>query len=310
MMLCASCVQEEILVVINNHIITRQAFQKKVDIYYRERAAEKIAINKYLAREKTLQNIIDTYILMDKANDLGIAISEDEFHIYVDDIKKKFGIASDIELELNIKKNLGIDLEFFLDHLRQDIISMEVIRRGILLQILVTHQEMQKYYEEHKNEYKKNCHFRIRELVLSKGNTKEEMITTEKQLHEIQEQLKIKGNFELLAKIYSIAPSSNSGGDLGWVSANVLHPALEAALLALPTSGQVTNPIEINKEIYLLQLTDIERSGIKPYEEVRDLIEEKLKEIKTRHATDAYMNSLKARADIRYVVPREIILKG
>ena len=308
--LFASGIQEEILVVVNSHIITRKTFQRELDLCYRERANDKAISDRRLSGEIALQNLIDSHILTDKANDIGIKVSDDVLRKHVEDIKSSLGLASDVELEAAIKKELDIDFKFFLHRLERKLITHDVVLLGIQSQMLVTDQELRDYYEEHKDEYQKNSRFCIRELVLSKGTTQDELRAVEKKLRDIQDQLRLKSDFESLAKAYSTSPSGSSGGNLGWVAVNMLHPELEAALMALSTSGQITNPIEIGNDIYLIQLTGIERGGTQPYKEVRDLIEERLKKFKMQRATDIYLDSLRVRADIRYLVPRETILQG
>jgi len=307
--LCASSVQEEILMIVNNHIVTRKVFQKEVDIYCREKQNDNISTDLSLAKKATLQNLIDSYVLIDKANDIGVTISDEDMRTYVDDIKNRHGFSSDVELELAIKKDFGVDLKFFLNNLRRNIIKREIIRHEVPLQTFVTNKELQDYYLEHKNEYQKVSRFRISELVLPRGSTPKERENSEKKIHYIQENFKHTGDFESLVRANSTAPSSSFGGDIGWITINVLHPELEKAVLTISRKGQISNPIEIGNDIYLIQLSDIEHGSTQPFEAVQELIKTKLIEIKTRHRESMYVNSLITRADIRYIIPKEIILK-
>lgn len=309
MALHADNIQEEILVVINSHVVTRKMFQKEVDFYRRGKSGDNVNIDLRLTREATLQNLINSYVFIDKANDMGITVSDTQLRPYVENIKKTHGFASDFELELAIKKELGIDLKFFLNNVRRDIIKREVIQYGISYKVPVTSKELQDYYDEHKNEYQKASRFRIRELVLPQGSTQEEKKNAEKKIGDIKEKLKHMESFESLVRIYSTAPSSSSGGDIGWITTNMLHPELEAAVLAIQEKGQVTNPIESGKDIYLVQLIDTEYGGIQSFEEVQESIRERIEATKIQRMEDAYVNNLIARADIRYVVPQDIILK-
>jgi parvulin-like peptidyl-prolyl isomerase len=301
----ASNIQEEILVLINNNLITRNAFQKEVDVYRRAKSGDNSNVDIRLAREITLQNLIDSYALIDKANDMGLEFSDDAL---LKNLKSETGFTSDVELELVIKKDLGVDLKFFLNIRKRNEIKHEVIQRGVKLQVSITNKEVQDYYDEHKNKYQKVNRFRISELVLSKGTTPEEKRNTLKKVHDIQEKLDHAVDFESLVRDNSIAPSSSSGGDLGWIDTNVLHPELEAAVLTLSKKGQVTNAIELDKDIYLVKLTDIEDGGIRPFEEVRESIEANLKQIKTQQSENAYVKSITDRASVRYIVPKETIL--
>ena len=47
-----------------------------------------------------------------------------------------------------------------------------------------------------------------------------------------------------------------------------------------------------------------------PFAEVKAKILEKLQEPKAQNAIEAYLNGLRVRANIRYMVPKDLILKG
>jgi len=89
----------------------------------------------------------------------------------------------------------------------------------------------------------------------------------------------------------------------------VLRQDLEDAVLALKP-GQVTAPVETGTDIYLAQLSEAELDKTRPFAEVRASILEKLQEPKAQNAIETYIQSLRIRANIRYMVPKETILKG
>jgi parvulin-like peptidyl-prolyl isomerase len=73
---------------------------------------------------------------------------------------------------------------------------------------------------------------------------------------------------------------------------------------------QVSQPIETDKDIYLIQLIAAEDDVVKPFSEVKPQILQKLQEPKAQNAIQNYLQGLRVRANIRYLVPRETILKG
>jgi parvulin-like peptidyl-prolyl isomerase len=89
----------------------------------------------------------------------------------------------------------------------------------------------------------------------------------------------------------------------------VLRPDLEQAALALKP-GQVSAPVVTDRDVSLIQLTDSELDRFKPFADVRAAILEKLQEPKAQNAIETYIQSLRIRANIRYMVPKETILKG
>jgi peptidyl-prolyl cis-trans isomerase SurA len=313
LILSAGEVREEILVVVNGHIITRRTFQQAVEqgtaALYREFSGKELDDKLRLAREKTLQGLIDSSVLDDKAADLGVVVNAEALRSYVEDIKRQNNFTSDADFERALKGSLGIGLQAYLARAKQDMVKQEVLRREVFSRVAVEDQELKAYYEEHMQDYRKPSRFRLRELVLPKGADDDAQAATQTTLAAIQDELKRGTAFEALVEKYSTAPSRSTGGDLGWLGKGVLRSEIEEAALALKP-GQISAPVATDKDIYLVQLTESELDGFKPFVEVRAEILQKLQEPKAETAVEGYIQSLRIRANIRYLVPKESILKG
>jgi len=313
LVLCGAEVREEVLVVVNGHVISRRVFQQAVEqstaALYRQASGKELDDKLKDAREKTLQGLIDTYVLEDKATDLGITIPDDYVRSYVEDIKKQNNITSDADFEKAIKGSLGLTLPAYMARTKQDVVKQEVLRKEVYSKVAIEEQELKAYYEDHREDYRQPSRFRIRELVLPKGVTPEEQEATQTKLAAIQEARKKGTGFEALVKEYSTVPSRSTGGDLGWVPKGILRASIEEAALALKPE-QVSAPVATDKDIYLVQLVAAELDAIKPFADVQGSIREKLQEPKAQNAIEAFLTSLRLRANIRYMVPIETILKG
>ena len=313
MLLPAGEVREEILVVVNNHMISRRTFNQTVEedtaSLYRKFSGKELDEKLKDAREKTLQNLIDSMVIEDKATDLGIQISDADLHGMVEDIKKQNQFASDADFERALRSSLGIGLSDFMKRRRQSIIQEQVLRQDVFSKIAIEDQELRAWYEDHKDEYRQPSRFRIRELVLAKGATPEEQQAARATLAQVQEALKKGAKFEDQVKEHSTSPSRSTGGDLGWMAKSTLRPAIENAALGLKP-GEVSEPLETDKDLYLVQLVSAELDNVKPFSEVRPQILEKLQQPKADNAIMNYLQSLRVRANIRYQVPKEQIFKG
>ena len=306
-------VREEILVVVNNHIITRKAFQQAVEqetaALYRKHSGKELDAKLKEAREKTLQGLIDAFVLSDKAAELNLSITDEQIRSYVEDIKKQNQFATDADLERALKSSLGVGLPDYLKQLKQQEVQRMVLGREVYSKVAIEDQELRAYYEDHKDEYKQPSRFRVRELVISKGATPEEQAQARATLEKVQAELKAGKTFEELAKAYSASPSKATGGDLGWMGKGLLRASIEQAALALKP-GQVSAPLETDKDLMLVQLIAAEENVVKPFEEVKDAILRKLQEPKAENAKEQFLSGLRVRGNIRFLVDREKILKG
>jgi len=318
--LCLPCilagapeVREEILVVVNGHIITRRVFQQAVEqetaALYRQFAGKVLDEKLKDAREKTLQGLVDNFIIQDKAEDLGIKVREEDIRSYVEDIKKQNNFATDADFERALKGSLGYGLQDYMDRAKSDMQKQEVLRREVYSKIAIEDQELKAYYEDHKEDYKQPSRFRIRELVLARGVTPEDQAATKATVAKIEAALKQGTPFEALVKEYSVSTSRSTGGDLGWMAKGILHANIEAASLALKPE-EVSAPLETDKNLYFVQLIEAQIDTLKPFTEVRAAILEKLQEPKAQNAIEYYLNGLRIRTNVRYMVPKDDIIKG
>ncbi len=306
-------VMDEILVVVNNHIITKHTFDQAVEqqnaALYREFSGKELDAKLKDAREKTLQGMIDADLLDDKAQELGSPITDAYVRANIEAIKKENKFASDADLERALRASLGIGLDEFARRQKEQATQQFVLQREVYSKVAVEDNELRAYYEDHKDEYRLPTRFRIRELVLAKGATDADLAAARAKLADIQAALKAGKPFEAEVKAYSTSPSRDTGGDLGWLNKGLLRPSIEDAALKLKP-GQVSAPIETDKDIYLIQLIALEDAPVKDFAEVKGQILKKLQEPKAQNAIEQYLADLRKRANIRYMVPRATILKG
>ncbi|WP_026852829.1 peptidylprolyl isomerase [Geothrix fermentans] len=306
-------VREEILVIVNSHIITRrdltQAVEQQHAALYRQFSGKELDEKLKEAREKTLQGMVDAYLLEDKGAELGSPVTDEYVRSSIDGIKKENNFATDADLERALRGSLGIGLPEFMKRQKQQATQQFVLQREVFSKVAVEDNELRAYYEDHKEEYRLPFRFRIRELVLAKGATPEEQAEARKKLDAIQAELKAGKSFEELARQYSTSPSKATGGDLGWMNKGFLRASIEDAAVKLKPD-QVSAPIETDKDFYLIQLISLEDAPVKDFSEVKAKILEKLQEPKAQNAIEQYLSGLRMRANIRYLVPKETILKG
>lgn len=311
--LAAAEIREQILVVINNHIITKrsfqQAFEQESASLYRQFSGKELDEKLRNTREKVLQELIDGFILEDKASELKINIPDEAVRGAVEEMKKQNNLASDADLEKALKASLGVGLPEYMKNMKQHEIRQGVLYREVYPKIAIEEQELKAYYEEHKTDYKQASRFRIRELVLSKGSTPEEQMAAMTRLEQIQAAVRQGRPFEELVKEYSTAPSKSMNGDLGWMTRGLIRDTLENAAMAL-SPDQISDPIITETDIHLIQLLAKEDESYKPFTEIKNELMNKLREPKAQNAIQHYLQGLRVRANVRYMIPRELILKG
>ncbi len=306
-------VVEEILVVVNQHILTRRSFQQAVEqqnaALYRQFNGKELDEKLKEAREKTLQGLIDAFLIQDKAEELKFNIPDEYIRQGIETMKKENNLATDADFDRALKTSMGIGLDEFMKRQKQEALQRQVMGSEVYRKIAIEDQELRAWYVDHQDEYKLPSRFRVRELVIPKGATDAEREQAKVKLAEVEQGLKGGKSFEELAKTYSASPSKDTGGDIGWMQRGFLRQSVEDAALKLQPE-QISSPVETDKDYILLQLIANEDKRVQPFEDVKAKILEKLQEPKAQNAIDQYLSGLRVRGNIRYQVPKEKILGG
>ena len=130
-------------------------------------------------------------------------------------------------------------------------------------------------YEDNKESYRVAEQRKTSHILINTSNDSEQLIA------EIQDKLAAGEDFAALAETYSQDPgSASTGGDLGWVSPGDMVEEFNDALFDMDVNT-VSEAVETQFGIHLIQLNDIKASEIPVYEAVKNDIIQALK------ATDA-----------------------
>ena len=128
-----------------------------------------------------------------------------------------------------------------------------------------------------------------------------EIVIPQKQaahISDLVENLRHDPRFELYAMQFSQSPSAPNGGRLGWVNKGQLAEPLEKALLKMK-EGNISAPILLGTDYYILRLEKVYRPGIDKVPEVTEAeVKAMLENKKTDEVATKYLRDLRNRAII------------
>ncbi|MFQ5772679.1 MAG: peptidylprolyl isomerase, partial [bacterium] len=113
----------------------------------------------------------------------------------------------------------------------------------------------------------------------------------------VQQKLKSGEDFALLAKEFSQGPSSVKGGDLGYFRRGQMVKSFEDAAFSLKLN-EVSDIVETRFGYHLIKVVDKKPEKIFTYMEVKDRLNQRIKQQKVEKEAGIYINKLKEDAKI------------
>lgn len=148
---------------------------------------------------------------------------------------------------------------------------------------IVTETKLKEYYNEHKNDY-----------IEDKAKASHILLTTKKEADEVIQKLTAGANFENLAKEYSIGPSSNDGGNLGWFDKNAMVPEFSEVAFALKKGSFTKQAVKTQFGWHVILLSDKVVDTPALFEDVK----EQVKDTVMQNEVEAYLSNIINKADI------------
>jgi peptidyl-prolyl cis-trans isomerase D len=167
----------------------------------------------------------------------------------------------------------------------------------------VSDQDLQTYYDQHRDEFRvaeqvKVSHILIKTPLPAPGVKEDEKAVADARAkaEDVLKQVKAGGDFAKLAEKYSDDPgSAKSGGDLGWIGRGRTVPEFEKAAFSLG-KGQTSDLVKSSYGFHIIRVEDKQEAHLKTLAEVKNEIEEKVKQEKAARATEAAANALLSQA--------------
>jgi peptidyl-prolyl cis-trans isomerase SurA len=307
-------VVEEIIARINNSIISLSDLKKSQDQLAAEQSKQEASAavpgEGAPKQQDLLRDLIDSKLLSQKADELGISADTDVIK-RLDDLRKQMHAESMEDLEKAAQAQ-GVSFEEFKSNLKENILTQKVIQQEVGAHITVSQQEIQEYYNQHKAEMERPEQVRLSEILVSTQAPAPKQVAgltmPEPSAEDLAAQAKVKADalyaqlakgakFDEIAQKNSAGPTAAQGGDLEYFKRGTLSKQLEDQVFVLKP-GQFTEPIRTNQGWVILKVTEHQSEGVPPIKEVEPQIQERLYMSKMQPALREYLTKLRENAYI------------
>jgi peptidyl-prolyl cis-trans isomerase SurA len=294
-----STVVEEIVARVNNEIITREDLEKARASLEQEAqeactncSPEKIRAAVAEKDKDLLRDLIDQSLLTQRAKDAGINVDADVIK-RLDAIRQQNKLPSMEALEAEVTKS-GQDFEDFKSQIRDQLLTQELIRKEVGSKIIVSHEDIVKYYNDHKAEFVRPETVVLREIFVStEGKPEADIPALRKKADNLRDRILNSGeDFGAMAKRYSDSPTAPQEGELGVFQRSQLDAKIAEKVFALNRS-QMTDVMETKTGFEILQVRERYDAGEQPLDKVEPEISNKLYEQKMEPGMRAYLTTLR-----------------
>ena len=298
----AGQVVEEIVAIVNDDIITLSQYRQYHDQTYQMLRAqlqgEEFEKQYNLAKEQMLDTMITDLLLLQQAKKKQLSAAE-EVKNYVDRLKRENNIETDAQFRQALLQQ-GVNYEQFLKQIEEGILRQILVSVDVDRTIVVDEAEGVTYYKQNPQEFTETEEYRLRAIYLSsEARTPEEL---EAKKAEISGRIQAGEDFVSLASESGDSPLKENQGDLGFIKKGELDPALEEAVVKLQT-GEITPWVQAKNGWYILKLEEKKESRLKPFEEVRKDIYNKIFTERRTKKLKEYLTDLKAKNYIKILRP-------
>ena len=292
-----AAVVEEIVIKVNDSIVTKSDFDKRVkstqDGMRREYKGPDLEARLKEVPQMLLEQMENELLLIEKAKTLyqvdAIVDSQIDNFMKENKLETKEALARALSAE-------GITMDEFRRQVMLIYVPEFMKSREIRSKISVSTDEIKAFYDAHKGELAGKPQVQLQEILLLKqGRTQEEAQAFADQ---VKRDVAAGKSFSDMAVQYSQAFSKSAKGEAGWFAQGDLSPAIASAVFPLKV-GEVSPLVSTDAGWYVFRVEARKEGDVPSLDKSRDMVIEGIKEQKFQKAYKEYIDGLKSQSYVR-----------
>ncbi len=299
---------------VNGEKITQEHLEKrmnKIKLSYEQQGAkfegEQGRMMLKAIEQQVLEEMINQTIILQAAEKEKLVASDVEVNKQYDEIKKRFGGDKQFD---DAMKTYGYTEKELKDKLKYDA-TFAALYEKVTKDVKVTDDEISKYYESNKDQYKEPEKFKIRHILIAVNTADKKTGKTDEQAKKEAEKiiadLNAGADFAKLAKEKSTDPGSKDkgglltdrmGNEMVAKGGNEFVPEFANAAFALK-AGQITaKPVKSEFGYHIIKVDVKTTEKQLTFDEAKEKIKKDLPTTKKQDVFNKYMGDLRTKADI------------
>ncbi len=230
-----------------------------------------------------LKKLIESELLLQEAEVRNLTVTDEELDREISQLKEDY--PKDTLNE--VLERIGLKLEEWREDRKEKLLIDKLIKREIDSVIHVSDDEVREYYEANKDQFQLPLMVRARQIV----------VATEEEASALRTRLIRGEDFAEIARIHSLSPDAEAGGDLG-VFAKGQMPEKFDEIVFRYRVGSISKVVKSPYGYHIFKVEDRMRPRLQNIEEVRDQISAGIFQGRQEAFFKEWLDSLKVQAKI------------
>jgi peptidyl-prolyl cis-trans isomerase SurA len=309
---------EQVLVKVNGDIITKTELEQKQVAVLRQRLNGQVNPEALKSDEQLKQmlaqitpdllvNAVDELLLLQRGRELGLRLGDDQFKQVVANIRKEQGLQDEAKFQAALKQE-NMTMEDLRNQLERQMLIERVQQQEVGTKLTITEAEARQYYALHPQEFTDPASITLREILVEvPSDTRQGQPTVSvakddeavKKINDLRARALKGEDFAKIATEASDSSSKANGGLIGPFVREDMSPQLQQ-LVDKMKPGDVTPVVRTQRGYQIFKLETLKTAALQPFDNVRDLISDKVAQERTRVEMRKFLARLRAQAIIEW----------
>jgi parvulin-like peptidyl-prolyl isomerase len=268
----AAQVVEAIVIRVGDRVVTRTQYEKRL----REGLSEidqsvptaQQAVKKDEFRKGLTDDLIAELLVKDRADRLGLTVTDPEIKEAVARLKEQYGIKTDQQFEDSLKTS-GMTRTDMEARLRDTLLTNKVFSRELRGREDMNDKELRERYDREKEKYRLPERAHLRAIIVTRPDDAAAAAKAEQRVNQIAQDARVAPDFAKYASSVPENAMKEKGGDMGEVARGELLPDLDKAVFNAQ-AGDIIGPIATKSGWHILKVEQRLPSEVPAFESVKE----------------------------------------
>lgn len=293
---------DRVVAVVNDSVILQSELDARLAPVRAE--AEQIADPQERARRlaklssQVLDEMVNDELIVQAAADAKIEVDSSEVQAALDEIKANNKL-DDAGLQQALAAQ-GYTLDAYKADLKRQLLRLRAVNQLVAPKVTVTDEDVRARYDELARRSASVSAVRLSHILIKLPDhpTEQELAAAKEKAAQAIARVKNGESFADVAKQVSEDPSTApTGGELGWFERGSINPDWETIVFSMD-KGDVRGPVMGKDGLHVFYVSDIKKSDLKPFPEMKEQLQRELRRRAIDKATEQWLDELRKKAYI------------